>query len=108
VGYTEKRVDPTDGYKKGKTYPYPTVESPTGANCLFDCDDEIRLAGKKINFGRVLNRGLGHALVGVTKRGINRLYDMGANVWEWAKLPSRNGHQATMGGMVIWSASDEG
>ena len=65
---------------------------------MSDCDAEIRLAGKKINFGSVLNRGLGHAPVGVSKRGVNGLYDMGANVWEWAKLPSDNGHQATMGG----------
>ena len=98
VGYTEKRVDPTDGYIQGMTYPYPTGENPIGANCLSDCDAETLLADKKINFGSVLNRGLGHAPVGVSKRGVNGLYDMGANVWEWAKLPSDNGHQATMGG----------
>ena len=98
VGYTEKRVDPTDGYIQGMTYPYPTGENPIGANCLSDCDSETLFADKKSNFGNVLNRGLGHAPVGVSKRGVNGLYDMGANVWEWAKLPSDNGHQATMGG----------
>ena len=80
------------------TYPYPTGENPIGANCLSDCDSETLFADKKSNFGNVLNRGLGHAPVGVSKRGVNGLYDMGANVWEWAKLPSDNGHQATMGG----------
>ena len=38
VEYTEKRVDPTDGYIQGTTYPYPTGEKPIGANCLSDCD----------------------------------------------------------------------
>lgn len=31
----------------------------------------------------VTSRGAGHAEVGVSKRGVNGLYDMGANVWEW-------------------------
>ena len=61
LGYTEKRVDPTDGYIQGMTYPYPTGKNPIGANCLSDCDAEIFLADKKINFGSVLNRGQGHA-----------------------------------------------
>ena len=65
---------------------------------MSDCDAETLLADKKINFGSVLSRGLGHAPVGASKRGVNGLYDMGANVWEWAILPSDNGHQATMGG----------
>ena len=98
AGYTEKRLKPTDGYVTGKTYPYPTGESPAGANCLSDCDAETLLVDKKKNYHVKLNRGLGHAPVGVSKQGVNGLYDMGANVWEWAKLPSDNGHQATMGG----------
>ena len=98
AGDTEKRVKPTDGYITGRTYPYPTGESPAGANCLSDCDAETLLVDKKKNYHVKLNRGLGHAPVGVSKQGVNGLYDMGANVWEWAKLPSDNGHQATMGG----------
>lgn len=69
MGYTEKRVDPTDSYTREETYPYPTGENPIGANCLSDCDSKTLLAYKKINFGSVLNRGLGHAPVGVSKRG---------------------------------------
>ena len=47
VGYTEKRIDPTDGYIQGKTYPYPTGEKPIGANCLSDCDAETFLPTRK-------------------------------------------------------------
>ena len=98
AGYTENRVTPTGGFITGKTYPYPTGDAPTGANCLSDCEAETLLADKKINYRSVLNRGMGHSPVGVSKQGVNGLYDMGANVWEWAKLPSVKGHQATMGG----------
>ena len=63
---------------------------------MSDCDAETLLVDKK-NYRLKLNRGLGHAPVGVSKQGVNGLYDMGANVWEWAKLSSDR-HQATMGG----------
>ena len=98
AAYKEKRANPTDGFSHGTIYPFPTGETPHGANCLSDCDAETLLLHKKTNYGSVLNRGFGHAPVGVTKRGVNGLYDMGANVWEWAILSSSNGQQATMGG----------
>ena len=45
----------------------------------------------------VLDRGIGPAPVGSTRRGVNGLYDMGANVWEW--VDSGEGEQkATAGG----------
>ena len=50
TGYTEKRKNPTDGYITGKTYPYPTGELPSGANCLSDCDAETLLVDKKNNY----------------------------------------------------------
>ena len=31
----------------------------------------------------VLDRGRGHARAGTTRHGVNGLWDMGANVWEW-------------------------
>ena len=36
AGYTEKRVDPTDGYIKGKLI-HTRRERSIGANCLSDC-----------------------------------------------------------------------
>ena len=104
AGYTENRVKPTDGYLTGVTYPYPTGELPTGANCLSDCNAETLLAGKKTNYVSVLKRGFGHAPAGVSKRGVNGLYDMGANVWEWAELSNSIGQQATMGGSWWYGA----
>jgi formylglycine-generating enzyme len=31
----------------------------------------------------ITTRGTGHAEVGITKQGVNGLFDMGANAWEW-------------------------
>ena len=52
----------------------------------------------------MLKRGFGHAPAGVSKRGVNGLYDMGANVWEWAELANSIGQQATMGGSWWYGA----
>lgn len=104
AAYTEKRDKPTGGYVTGTTYLYPTGEVPTGANCLSDCDAESLFADKKINYGSVLNRGFGHAPAGISKQGVNGLYDMGANVWEWARHPHNDGQQATMGGSWWYGA----
>jgi formylglycine-generating enzyme len=77
AAYTERRAQPTDGFVSGKTYPYPTGENAAGANCLGDCGAKPALAFANTT------RGSGHANVGVTKRGVNGLFDMGANAWEW-------------------------
>jgi formylglycine-generating enzyme len=77
AAYTERRNNPPQGFVKGTIYPYPTGASPKGANCLGDC-------GKlKTVETAVTSRGNGHAEVASTKQGVNGLYDMGANVWEW-------------------------
>ncbi len=41
-----------------------------------------------------------HVPVGTTKRGVNGLYDMGANVWEW--LADRRGEDALTAGGSWW------
>ena len=108
MGCMEKRVDPTDGYTQGKTYLYLAGENPIGANCLFDCDAETLLFDKKINFSSVLNRGLDRAFVGASKRGVNGLYDVGPNLWGWAKLLKLYRISGDYGWfIVVWSASDE-
>jgi formylglycine-generating enzyme required for sulfatase activity len=60
AAYTEQRDRPTDGYVRGQTYQYPVGDDPDGMN----------------------NNRRAHVAVGTTKRGVNGLYDMGANVWE--------------------------
>jgi formylglycine-generating enzyme required for sulfatase activity len=45
-----------------------------------------------------------HAPVGATKRGINGLYDMGGNVWEW--LADRRGSEALTAGGSWWYGAD--
>jgi sulfatase modifying factor 1 len=37
AAYTEQRAQPSAGFTKGKTYAFPTGDSPQGANCLGDC-----------------------------------------------------------------------
>ena len=76
----------------GQTYEYPVGNTPEGVNCLEDCNFE-----KYVNYSKLLSRGNGHSKVGVTKKGINGLYDMGANVWEWANIENKR-TKATKGG----------
>ncbi len=78
AGYTERRKAPPAPLVTGRTYPYPTGESPAGANCLEECGPV-----SVVDRSNLLSRGAGHARVGTTKPGVNGLYDMGANVWEW-------------------------
>ncbi len=78
AAYTETRRNPPAPFKTGETYPYPTGASPQGANCLGECGGSTAL-----DYSSVLMRGKGPARAGTTQRGVNGLYDMGANVWEW-------------------------
>ena len=78
AAYTERRTEPTDGFVRGKTYAFPTGESPAGANCLGDCGTTVPAVSHANT-----SRGRGHALAGASKRGVNGLFDMGANAWEW-------------------------
>jgi formylglycine-generating enzyme len=77
AAYSEQRTQPSDGFARGKTYPYPTGETPTGANCLGECGNVPTVPHANTS------RGRGHALAGSSKRGVNGLYDMGGNAWEW-------------------------
>ena len=78
AAFTEMRPDPPAPFQTGQTYEYPTGTSPVGANCLEDCGPT-----PAIDYSARLNRGIGPAPVGKTKVGVNGLFDMGANVWEW-------------------------
>jgi sulfatase modifying factor 1 len=78
AAYTERRAGPPAPFETGKRYVYPTGDTPVGANCLGDCGPAAA-----IDRSAVLDRGIGHARAGSTRAGVNGLYDMGANVWEW-------------------------
>ena len=82
AAYEETREEPTDGFVRGRTYPYPVGDRPDGMNT----------SGK--------DPWTRHAPAGATKRGVNGLYDMGANVWEW--LANRDGDAAPTAGGSWW------
>jgi formylglycine-generating enzyme required for sulfatase activity len=87
AAYTEQR----SGMER-KNYTYPTGNSPMGANCLDGCGEVVTA-----DVSEHLNRGRGHAEVGTTREGVNGLYDMGANVWEWVDIPDESS-KGTRGG----------
>ena len=92
AAYQELRSLPTHGFQRGKKYPFPTGKRPIGANCLDDCG--VNLARDR---SAKLDRGKGHALTGITRQGVNGLFDMGANVWEWVDTADQV-NKGTLGG----------
>jgi len=82
AAFTERRAAPTDGFATGRTYRYSVGDSPAGMNTNGD-DPWPR-----------------HAPTGATRRGVNGLYDMGGNVWEW--LADRRGDEAFTAGGSWW------
>jgi len=78
AAYTERRASPPSLFVSGRTYTYPTGDTPQGANCLSGCG-----TARVVAHGAKLLRGRGHAEAGTTAAGVNGLYDMGANLWEW-------------------------
>jgi len=86
AAYTEKRPNPPPPFVTGKTYAYPTGDSPQGANVVGDQDGWKQ-----------------HASVGHTRQGVNGLFDMGANVWEWL-LDARGNDRLTAGGSWWYDA----
>jgi len=79
AGFTELRAAPPAPWVRGKTYPWTTGESPLGSNTS-DPDPWPRSAP-----------------AAQTRAGVNGLYDMGANVWEWAS-DARAHERQTLGG----------
>ena len=77
AAYVERREKPTAGFVTGQRYRYPTGDSPRGANCLGDCGT-VRTVSHAVT-----SRGRGHARVATTAAGVNDLFDMGGNLWEW-------------------------
>ncbi len=83
AAFTEQRADPPAPWQRGRTYAWPTGDSPAGANTS-GADPWPRAAP-----------------AGATAAGVNGLHDMGANVWEWvadARGEGRGDERRTMGG----------
>lgn len=85
AGFTELRDAPPAPWVKGRTYPWTTGDSPQGANTS-DADPWPRAAP-----------------AGDTRQGVNGLYDMGANVWEWTS-DARGQERRTVGGSWWYGA----
>jgi formylglycine-generating enzyme required for sulfatase activity len=79
AAYTEQRRSPPPPWQPGRTYDYPTGDSSKGANTS-EPDAWLRAAP-----------------AGATTKGVNGLWDMGANVWEWTS-DARGAERRTMGG----------
>lgn len=106
AAYTEQRGAPPAPFVRGKTNPYPTGDTPAGAQCLDDCGPDA--ARRAIRHGAMLWRGSGHARAGSTPAGVNGLHEMGGNVWEWVDEPrgaSGNAQRRTRGGSWWYGAA---
>jgi formylglycine-generating enzyme len=88
AAYTERRAAPPAPFERDRTYRYPVGDSPQGANTRGSGD-----------------RWEKHAPAGETKPGVNGLFDMGGNVWEWVS-DARNAERRTMGGSW-WYGPDQ-
>jgi formylglycine-generating enzyme required for sulfatase activity len=98
AAYTEQRLDPPKPFVQGQTYLYPTGDTPEGANCLGDCGN-----APATDYSSVLTKGIGPARAATTMAGVNGLYDMGANVWEWVDTPDEQS-KGTRGGSWWYGA----
>ncbi|AJC81937.1 formylglycine-generating sulfatase domain-containing protein (plasmid) [Rhizobium etli bv. phaseoli str. IE4803] len=87
AAYREHGGGTAAGFATGTTYPFPTGATPEGANTS-NADQWPR-----------------HASRGLTRQGVNGLYDMGGNVWEW--LADRDGANALTAGGSWWYGPDK-
>lgn len=79
AAYSETRREPPAPFAAGRTYPYPTGDSPDAANQTASPNAHRRV----LTDPRPLGQGHGHVPVRTTAPGVNGLHDMGANLWEW-------------------------
>lgn len=106
AAYTEQRAAPPAPFRSGRTYAFPSGESPAGAQCLDDCGPAAM--ARAVRHGAKLLRGHGHARVSDTPAGVNGLHDMGGNAWEWVDEPPGAGGSAarlTRGGSWWYGAA---
>ena len=100
AAYTETREAPLAPFQKGERYPYPTGDSPDGANQI---SSPLKFAGITASPARI-GQGRGHLPVGTTAPGVNGLCDMGGNLWEWVDHDTAS-QKRTRGGSWWYGAA---
>ncbi len=101
AAYTETRAPAPKPFKPGKSYDYPSGDSPDGAN-------QIATMRKLTGFVAAvkdIGQGRGHLPVKTTAPGVNGLWDMGGNLWEWVDHDV-GGQKRTRGGSW-WYGPDQ-
>ena len=101
AAFVEQRANPPAPFVNGKRYRFPNGDSAKGSHCLDgECGNYRGLAPK----GSLL-RGTGHVLTGTTEPGVNGLFDMGANAWEWTSTAV--GNERVTRGASWWYGADQ-
>jgi formylglycine-generating enzyme required for sulfatase activity len=98
AAYLEQRNQPPAGFVKGKRYEYPSGQNAQQSHCLKGCGNYQGKAPPG-----ALWRGVGHVPVMTTPPGVNGLFEMGGNVWEWVDT-GQGSEKITRGGSWWYEA----